>query len=258
MWPPTMWWSISSIWVPTKKSAFTWSRLNVSSTWFSVRTGGGMATDASCRTAELSQILAEPLQHPPPGIVGGGSVVAGSDVVEERMVGIRFDDDVVDQPGEIKGCFGRRLGSRDTGVEGSVEPQHSGRQFLRAGGQQLPYQPAAEAKPHHRDFPARYPHLQFVDPGIQIRDEAARLNGAQCGGGLRRIREVAGAAFLGQQVDGQCRVAGPREPSGHRPHPIVEALVLVDDQHPATGIVGLRPDALEFSIRSGPGGRLGR
>src|ERR1700751_3026506 len=100
---------------------FVEQRLNVSSTWFSVRTGGGMVTDASCRTAELSQILAEPLQKPPPAIVGGGSVVGGYGVVEERMVGIRFDDDVVDQPGAIVGGCGRRLGPRDTGVEGSVE-----------------------------------------------------------------------------------------------------------------------------------------
>ena len=49
MWPPEMWWSISSIWFPTKNSALTCSRLNVSRTWLSVRTGGGEVTHASCR-----------------------------------------------------------------------------------------------------------------------------------------------------------------------------------------------------------------
>ena len=222
-------------------------------------------------------MVSEPIQHTDPGIGRGGSVVSRSGVVEKRMVGIGFHDDVVDQVGTVEGGFGRRLGACDTGVEGPVERQHGGlgggevgvvrqrsverhrgRQVRHAGSQQLPYQSAAEAKTDDGDFPARNAHLQFGDTGIQVRDKAVRLNSAQCGCGLSRVREVPGAALLGQQVDGQCRIAGTGETSGHRPHPIVQTLVLVDDQHPATGVVGLRPSTQKLSVWPCPGDRFGR
>src|ERR1700723_2338453 len=66
------------------------------------------------RIMPLRQVAAKPLQHPPPGILGGGRVVARSGVVEKRMVGIGFDNDVVDQPGALEGGLGRRLRIRDT------------------------------------------------------------------------------------------------------------------------------------------------
>ena len=44
------------------------------------------------------------------------------------------------------------------------------------------------------------------------------------------LLEGAGPPFLGQQVDGQRRMAGPGQPPGHRSHPVVQSLVFVNDQ----------------------------
>src|SRR5271170_8291667 len=65
------------------------------------------------RIMPLRQVAAKPLQYPPPGVLGGGWVVARSGVVEKRMVGIGFDNDVVDQLGPLERGFGRRLRIRD-------------------------------------------------------------------------------------------------------------------------------------------------
>ena len=79
----------------------------MSRTWRSVMTGGGEVTVG---IMPLRQVAAKPLQHLPPGVICGGSVIARPAVVEKRMVGIGFDDDVVDQSGALEGRFCRRLG----------------------------------------------------------------------------------------------------------------------------------------------------
>ena len=61
----------------------------------------------------------------------------------------------------------------------------------------------------------------------------------------------------GQQIDRQRRVADTGEPARHRPDPVVQALVLVDDQHAAAGVRRLGPRRLQLALRPGPGDRRG-
>src|ERR1700722_2968709 len=76
------------------------------------------------RIMPLRQVVAKPLQYPPPGILGGGGVVARSGVVEKRMVGVGFDNDVVDHPGALERGLGRRLRIGDALVQGAVKRQY--------------------------------------------------------------------------------------------------------------------------------------
>ena len=69
--------------------------------------------DGSPRLGSLRrEVAAEPVQQSLPGVGRRGGVVAGAGVVEERVVGIGFDNQVVDQSDPIEGRFGRRLGIR--------------------------------------------------------------------------------------------------------------------------------------------------
>ena len=98
---------------------------------------------------------------------------------------------------------------------------------------------------------------QLVDAGLEVGDELFGRNLAQRRGGLRRVGEFRRAALSGQQIDRQGRVADACEPARHRPDPVVEALVLVDDQDAAARIRRLCPRCLQFTLRSRPGDRRG-
>ena len=86
-------------------------------------------------------------------------------------------------------------------------------------------------------------------------DEAA-------GQGRRHVAGVAEcrrSALLGQQVDGERRVAVAGEARRHRPDVVGQAAVLVDDQHRADRLGRRGEEALELAPRAGePDRRAGR
>ena len=68
---------------------------------------------------------------------------------------------------------------------------------------------------------------------------------------------VAVPPCAGQQVDRQRRVSDAGEAAGDRADPVVEALVLVDDQHGALGRRAPGPRRLKFAAWARPGDRRG-
>src|SRR5256885_5761216 len=59
--------------------------------------------------------------------------------------------------------------------------------------------------------------------------------GVERGGRLCRVGELGRAALLGQQVDGERRVAARRDPAGDRADVVGETAGLVDDQDRRSG-----------------------
>lgn len=74
----------------------------------------------------LADVLAEPPEEALPGIHRRGRVVARSAVVEEGVIGARFDGDLMQQPAPPQGVGGLIFGRRDALVELSVEGQDRG------------------------------------------------------------------------------------------------------------------------------------
>ena len=95
--------------------------------------------------------------------------------------------------------------------------------------------------------------------GLHVGDEPAVRGVVQRRGHLTLVRERRGAALLGEQVNGERRVAACGEAPGHRTDVVGEAAVLVHDQDRAVRLVGGRPGALHLAaVGTGERDCLGR
>ncbi|GFJ82267.1 hypothetical protein Phou_064470 [Phytohabitans houttuyneae] len=98
--------------------------------------------------------------------------------------------------------------------------------------------------------------MQLGHGGLHVGDEALRRDLRQCGGHLGLAREGAGAAFLGEKVEGERRVPAGGEAAGDRADVLGQAAVFVDDEHAAARLDGGRPRGQQRTAGSGERDRL--
>ena len=117
------------------------------------------------------------------------------------------------QPGGSAGATGRGLGL-------CFEPGPSRR---------------ARQNPVAATFLPGQPPTKLRDTRLHVCDEPRRRCGSQRGHRLELVGERPGASLLGEQVDGERRVAARREATRHRSDRVVEPTVLVDDEQRRRG-----------------------